>query len=105
LQFDHFWDLGTFASFNANNCSVLSIDSFNLDTISIYPNPASNKIQLSNIIGISAKIRIFNVLGKQVFYQKNIQKKSIDVSNFTKGIYLVKIYVEGKSKTQKLVIQ
>lgn len=105
LQYDHFWDLGKFDSFNTNNCSVLDVDNFKIDEISIYPNPAKDKIQISNIVGISAEIRIFNVLGKQVFHQKKINQKTINISTFKSGIYLVKIAIDEKSKTQKLVIQ
>ncbi|WP_405564874.1 DM13 domain-containing protein [Polaribacter sp. Asnod6-C07] len=105
LDFDHFWDLGTFTSFSSNNCSVLNIDEVKIDKISFYPNPAKTKIQLSNIDAVSVEIRIFNVLGKQVFHQSKITNNSIDISSFNKGIYLAKINVDGKTKTQKLVIQ
>ncbi|MFK8061386.1 MAG: DM13 domain-containing protein [Polaribacter sp.] len=105
LQFTAFWDVGTFNPFTSNNCSVLNIDAFSVDKISVYPNPAKNQILISNIDAVSAEIRIFNVLGKQVFHQKNIKEKTIDISSFNKGIYLVKIDVDGKSKTQKLVVQ
>jgi hypothetical protein len=105
LQFDHFWDLGTFNNFTASSCTVLDVDSFAIDKINIYPNPTKDKIQVSNIDGNSTEIRIFNVLGKQVFHQAKISEKTIDISSFNKGIYVVKIDVDGKSKTQKLVIQ
>lgn len=105
LQFTAFWDVGSFTPFTSNNCSVLNIDTFKVDRISFYPNPAKNKIQFSNIDGVSAEIRIFNVLGKQVFHQSKITEKTIDISSFNKGVYLVKINIDGKSKTQKLVIQ
>lgn len=105
LQFTAFWDLGTFNKFNANNCAVLDIDSFKVDAISIYPNPAKNKIHFSNIEAGAAEIRIFNVLGKQVFHQTKLSSKTLDISSFKSGIYIVKLAIDGKSKTQKLVIQ
>lgn len=105
LEYNHFWDLGTFTKFSSSNCAILDVDNFILDKISIYPNPAKNKIHLSNIDAISAEIRIFNVLGKQVFHQSKITEKTINTSSFNKGIYIVKITVDEKSKTQKLVIQ
>jgi hypothetical protein len=105
LQYDHFWDLGTFSDFTATSCAVLNVTNFKLDTIQIYPNPAKNKIQLSNIDAISAEIRIFNLLGKQMLHQPNLKENTINISSFNKGIYIVKINVDGKSKTQKLVIQ
>lgn len=105
LLHNHFWDLGKFSSFNATNCSVLNVDNFKIDAISIYPNPAKNKIQISNIVGISNEIRIFNILGKQVFSQQKNLDKTIDVLSLQSGIYIVKILSKGKTKTQKLVIQ
>lgn len=105
LQYDHFWDLGTFNKFTSSNYSILNIDSLSIDKISIYPNPAENQIQLSNIEGFYVEVRIYNLLGKQVFYQSQISNESIDISSLSKGIYLLKMNTEGKSKTQKLVIQ
>lgn len=105
LQYDHFWDLGTFTNFTSNNCSILNMDTFTIDKIAIYPNPAKNQIQLLNMDGVSAEIRIFNVLGKQVFYQPKFVENTIDISSFNKGVYLIKINVDGKTKTQKLIIQ
>ncbi len=104
LEYNHFWDLGTFTNFSSSNCSVLDVIKFNIDKINIYPNPAKDKIHVSNIDAVSAEIRIFNVLGKQVFYQSKIREKTIDVSSFNKGIYIVKLDIDGKTKTQKLVI-
>lgn len=105
LEFDHFWDLGTFNNFTATSCAALEVADFTLDKITVYPNPAKNKIQVSNIDATSAEIRIFNLLGKQVFHQAAITEKTIDISSFNSGVYIVKINIDGKSKTQKLVIQ
>ena len=105
LEFNHFWDLGTFTSFTPYNCTVLNTNGFNLSKVAIHPNPAKNKIQISNLEVGSAEIRIFNVLGKQVFYQTKITKNTINISSFNKGIYLVNIKVNDKVKNQKLVIQ
>ena len=105
LQFTAFWDVGTFTPFSSTNCSVLSTVALPVDKIEFYPNPAKDKIQISNNADVSAEIRIFNALGKQVLHQPKITKKTIDISSFHKGIYIVKISVDGKSKTKKLVIQ
>jgi hypothetical protein len=105
LQFNAFWDLGKYNSFNNSTCSVLNTYNFTIDKITFYPNPAKDKIQFSNSDNLSAEIRIFNVLGKQVYHQPKITEKTIDISSFSKGIYIVKINIDGKSKTQKLVVQ
>lgn len=105
LQFTAFWDLGSFTPFTSNNCSVLDIDAFSINTIVIYPNPAKDKIQISKHNGFSFEISIFNVLGKQVYHQSKTKEKTIDISSLNKGVYMVKINIDGNSKTQKLVIQ
>ena len=104
LEYNHFWDLGTFKNFTSNNCSILSIENTILSKIAFYPNPTKDKIHFSNPTAVSAEIRIFTILGKQVFHQYKITEKTIDVSSFNKGIYIVKTTVDEKSKTQKLVI-
>lgn len=105
LQFTAFWDVGSFTPFSSNNCSILDATAFSLNDVSIYPNPASNKIHFSNVDAVSTEVRIFNLLGKQVFHQPQLTENSIDVSQFNKGIYLFKLTVDGKSRTQKLIIQ
>ena len=60
---------------------------------------------MSNMDGLSAEIRIFNVLGKSVFYQNKNLEKPINISSLNTGVYMLKIDVQGKIKTQKLVIQ
>lgn len=61
------------------------------NTMKVYPNPASDKL---NIVSESApfEITIFNSLGMQV-YSKNYDTNtfSLDVSQFKRGIYLVKL--------------
>lgn len=104
LQFNAFWDFGSITPFNSDSCSVLSVEDTFLSKISFYPNPTKDKIHFSNPTAVSAEIRIFTILGKQVFHQSKITEKTIDVSSFNKGIYIVKTTVDEKSKTQKLVI-
>lgn len=105
LQFTAFWDVGSFTPFTSNNCSVLDVTAFSLDDVSIYPNPAKDRIQFTNLDANSVEVRIFNTLGKQVFHQSKLIENSIDASQFNKGIYLLKVIVDGKLRTQKLVIQ
>jgi hypothetical protein len=105
LQFSAFWDASPFTPFTSNNCSVLDVTAFSLDDVSIYPNPAKDKIHFTNLDANSTEVRIFNALGKQVFYQPKLTDSAIDVSQFNNGVYLVKVTGDGKSRIQKLVIQ
>ncbi len=105
LQFNQFWDFGSFNSFNSSGCAVLSTESNLLNNVKIYPNPAQNEIQISNVNGVSSELRIFNILGKQVLFKSEIADKTIDISSLNPGVYMVRLIVDGKLKTQRLIIQ
>ena len=71
---------------------------------SVYPNPTSGIIKVT---GKSIKkIEIYNLLGESIYtvFSQQISGE-IDLSNFQKGIYFVKIYDGEKIHTEKLIIQ
>lgn len=106
-RFSEFWDVGSFTPFTSDSCTVLSTEENTLTDISIYPNPASTTIQLSNIDSENTEIRIFDLSGKKVFQQlkgTNTQN-SIDVSNLNSGLYVLSITEENKKFSKKLMIQ
>lgn len=105
LEFNQFWDYGTYAPFSSSNCSVLSTESVEISNISVYPNPTADKIFISNLEGNNSQIRIFNVLGKIVHQQKNNIENGISVSQLPKGIYMLQITIDEKILSKKLVIE
>lgn len=106
LQFNQFWDIGSFISFESSSCGVLSIEDNTFNNIGIYPNPATKTLELTNIDVLKTEIRIFELSGKKVFQQKkgNTQK-SIDVSNLKSGIYVLSVRENYQQFSKKLVIQ
>lgn len=91
------------------NQSTLSDKSFLVEdkSISTYPNPATSIINLkSNTNKIINSIEMYNVLGKKVLSKENNEQFStLNISGFTKGVYMLKINVEGSIQTQKIIIQ
>ena len=72
---------------------------------SIYPNPAANSISISNNESIN-RIDIYDIKGSLIFSQSYLKKStSIDVSNFAKGVYSVKIVSMKNSIVQQLIIE
>jgi hypothetical protein len=57
--------------------------------INIYPNPASNKLFLTNLLPKN-KVRMYDVTGKEIIC--SINGESIDISNLIKGAYYLKIF-------------
>lgn len=70
--------------------------------ISIYPNPASSEINIISKNDLSS-ISIFNVQG--IMIGDYSSSKNIDISNYSPGIYYIKIATnEGKEYMEKVVI-
>ncbi len=73
------------------------------NSINIYPNPASKDVNLSseNIIN---SIEVYNSLGQRIF-QENVKskEKSIDISSFSKGVYIIGVSTDKGYVRKKLV--
>ncbi|UAM99204.1 endonuclease [Polaribacter litorisediminis] len=83
--------------------SSLSTENNLLDTFKMYPNPTNG-----NFITIkttsNTNVTIYNTLGKVVKTTLvTANKNSIDISNLSKGVYFVKLKIDQKSITQKLI--
>ncbi|WP_341222093.1 endonuclease [Polaribacter atrinae] len=87
----------------AHTVSTASLDASIFEAFKMYPNPTDgNKIYFK--ITESAEVEVYNVLGKLIKTQNvNTNHNSMDVSNLSKGIYLVKIKSENQSITKKLI--
>ncbi|WP_293873808.1 T9SS type A sorting domain-containing protein [Flavobacterium sp.] len=85
--------------------SSLSTNVFEKTSFSIYPNPASTNVQISSADKINS-ITIYDVVGKQIF-EKNTNdfQDTIDISNFTRGIYFAKIQSENSNYSTKKFIK
>ena len=85
--------------------NVLSADRFVVEenSLSIYPNPAKNRVYISSNTAIN-KVVIHNIFG-QTMHKSSEDKNNttIDISNFSNGIYLVTVFGDGFSKTKKIV--
>jgi hypothetical protein len=83
-------------------------NSFKKSAFNIYPNPATNQINIGLKNEIISSINISNLLGEVIFsnsvISNNSEKISIDVSAYKNGVYLVQIESERDVTTQKIII-
>lgn len=93
------------------NCD-LGIDDIALSNISLYPNPASDQVQiaLGNITFESFGITVTNSLGQTIQTLganalNGSTEATINVSSFRTGLYFVTIEMDGQSTTKKLVVR
>lgn len=76
----------------------------------IYPNPSNGNvnIELEGLGNIEKKIEVYNQVGQIVHEEKinnMINNASIDLENFSNGIYFLKVSNGLQSETKKLIIQ
>ncbi len=87
----------------------LGIDYFlNEDGITVYPNPAidSFNIKINNYIG-KLDIQIMDINGRVILEEINTNfsiEKNIITSNFSTGIYILKIGAENSNFTKKIIV-
>ena len=107
LQFNQFWDFGTFTPFSNDNCAVLGLEDQIFNEISINPNPAIELVTVLNSTNIPLGISVYNMSGQEVISIKNstLNAQTLDVSSLTSGIYLVSLESEGNTRTQRLIKQ
>lgn len=85
----------------------LSTEEFpNINTpLKVFPNPAQNEVNIILPSALeSANVRLYDVLGKIIMETTvSANNSKLNLSAFSKGIYLLKIEAEESSKTFKLV--
>lgn len=96
-----------FSGFSQNDANSSSIQQNSIENLSIYPNPVSNGktfIYITSKLNSTKKIEFYDVLGKQIF-STVLTGKELNVSNLSKGVYILKITENNISETRKLVIK
>ena len=79
------------------------VEDESLVTLNMYPNPASDVLNISAQNTINT-VEIYNVLGQKVI-RMNVEDTSaeINVSNLNAGIYLIKYEINNRTSTKKFV--
>ncbi len=93
---------GTIETFNVISSSCLSNES----TLSIYPNPFKDKVLISNLKRGNYVFEVINSYGQKVLLlnYKDVESVDLNTSNFSAGVYKVKIINEiGESQLISVV--
>lgn len=83
--------------------STVGIDKFVLENFNIYPNPATDVINIcleNNLI--LQKVTLYNNLGQIV---KESNQEIIDVSGLTKGLYFVEVETNQGKASKKVIVK
>ena len=85
---------------NAVNSSSLYVENMAYSLIKIFPNPVKNSLYISGDSS-NYNIKIYSLLGQLVMAASNVGE--VDVSSFTKGVYLIKISNENSTTTKRFI--
>ena len=69
--------------------------------ICLFPNPTTNLFVIKSVDKIE-RVQVFDITGKKVL---ETQKTKIDMKNYTKGIYFVKIRTKNNTSSLKLILK
>ena len=81
---------------------LIDVESISQLNTNIYPNPVTGKIKIDSQ-GDKNKIIVVDLNGKIILTEYN--KKEIDLSNYRKGIYFIKIVIDRKEIIKKVIIE
>lgn len=84
-------------------CS-LGVPTNTIPGFAIYPNPVTDgKVYIETVSGDVKNIRMSDMSGKKVF-SLNTADKELDLSRLPSGVYILNIEQDGKTATEKLII-
>src|SRR5690554_3533215 len=91
-------------------CDYLAVSENILETISVYPNPATTQLKIINPSNESSlKVEVLDMNGRVVLLEKkalnNASEATIAIDHLEKGIYTLRVYNEEGQRTFKIVKQ
>ena len=98
-------ECGQVISNNVELSIFLNFFDKNKKEIIIYPNPTKKYIMINNVK--NTNIKIIDLYGKKILILSNIKEEriNIDLSNFSKGIYFIKISDNNKFIEKKIIVK
>lgn len=89
------------------NREVVSVNDFCQEPLSIYPNPCSNNLLITNLDYSIEEIQVFDVSGKLVLTHTNCYNTMIQIATdrLSSGLYILKTKEKNKIRTAKFIKQ
>lgn len=90
---------------SCTDCAIVGVEDMEKENITVYPNPATNMVNVNLAGDKEAKVQMFNLVGQQVYNGTATNTASINVSNMKAGVYMLKVSQNGKVYTSKVVVK
>ena len=106
-EYDHYWGTGTFGAPSGVDCENLDVGANDENGVEMYPSLIQDH-QFFVRIGENktARVTIFSILGESMQETLILSEElsSINTSFLKKGMYIVRLDIDGKIRTQKMII-
>ncbi len=108
FRFIQNWGTGPMAfdnvSIKCTTCSTASIADNDAFEFAMYPNPANDFITFKTQEELSS-IKVYNIIGKEVLSLNKLSQKTVNVSKFEKGVYIMKIEAKNGSLVSRKFVK
>jgi hypothetical protein len=89
----------------SSTACILGVATNEIDGFVIYPNPVKeDKVNIVTPSNGMKNIRISDISGKKVLSLQTVNKE-LNLPNLPKGVYIIKVEQDGKTSTQKLIVE
>lgn len=88
---------------NFTTTSTLAIGEYTIEGFNLYPNPVSDKIELSYKEAI-LNVEVYNSLGQKVFsVNPNSNLANLNLATLKAGVYMLKVKIKDKEGSYKII--
>ena len=101
-----FWDTNNRWEFLNGNVPILGANDFIETTVSLYPNPSNELINISFDEDQLSKLELYDVTGKLLFKKDlNTNTYALNIANYPSGTYIVKVFNQNNVSVNKKIIK
>ena len=101
-----FWDTNNRWEFLNGNVPILGANDFIETTVSLYPNPSNELINISFDEDQLSKLEFYDITGKLLFKKDlNTNTYALNIANYPSGTYLVKVFNQNNVSVNKKIIK
>ena len=101
-----FWDTNNRWEFLNGNVPILGNNDLIIPTVSLYPNPSNELINISFGEDRLSNIELYDITGKLLFKKElNANTYALNIANYPSGTYLVKVYNQNNALLNKKIIK
>ena len=86
--------------------STTGVGEMNEEKVSVFPNPVTSQLSISNNQSSIKQIEIFNIVGEKIYSQQqttNSKFQTINVSALSPGVYFVRVKTNGGISSAKFI--